>query len=82
MRARLQGGRFRWLNETLYTSDGAAALTMVQREPELMEQYHEGGLGGGQGGAGTGRVVQGAQEGARVQGSGLCKAGRLRWPAA
>lgn len=42
MRARLQGGRFRWLNETLYTSDGAAALTMVQREPELMEQYHEG----------------------------------------
>ncbi len=42
MRARLQGGRFRWLNEALYTSDGATALTMVQKEPELMEQYHEG----------------------------------------
>lgn len=47
MRARLQGGRFRWLNEALYTSDGATALGMVQREPQLMEQYHEGeqGLG-------------------------------------
>ena len=42
MRARLQGGRFRWLNEALYTSDGAAALAMVQKEPEVMQQYHEG----------------------------------------
>lgn len=42
MRQRLQGGRFRWLNETLYTSDGAAALEMIQQQPELMEQYHEG----------------------------------------
>ncbi|KAL4443931.1 hypothetical protein ABPG75_011668 [Micractinium tetrahymenae] len=42
MRARLQGGRFRWLNEALYTSDGATALAMVRKEPELMDQYHEG----------------------------------------
>lgn len=42
MRQRLQGGRFRWLNETLYTSDGQAALRLMRREPELMQQYHEG----------------------------------------
>lgn len=43
MRARLSGGRFRWLNEALYTSGGAEALAMVQAQPELMDQYHEGG---------------------------------------
>lgn len=42
MRQRLQGGRFRWLNETLYTTDGQAALRMMRQEPQLMEQYHEG----------------------------------------
>lgn len=46
MRQRLQGGRFRWLNETLYTSDGAAALDMVQKQPNLMDQYHEGACRG------------------------------------
>lgn len=43
MRARLSGGRFRWLNEALYTSGGGQALAMVQAQPELMDQYHEGG---------------------------------------
>ena len=47
MRQRLQGGRFRWLNETLYTSDGSEALRMVQGQPDLMDQYHEGGWVGG-----------------------------------
>ena len=42
MRQRLQGGRFRWLNEALYTTDGGEALRMMQREPDLMQQYHEG----------------------------------------
>lgn len=42
MRQRLQGGRFRWLNETLYTSDGSEALRLMSEQPELMEQYHEG----------------------------------------
>lgn len=30
MRGKLQGGRFRWLNEQLYTSTGDAALRMMQ----------------------------------------------------
>ncbi|PRW58393.1 Ribosomal RNA-processing 8 [Chlorella sorokiniana] len=42
MRQRLQGGRFRWLNETLYTTDGTEALRLMSEQPELMEQYHEG----------------------------------------
>ena len=42
MRARLQGGRFRWLNEKLYTCGGGEALGLLQAEPELFEQYHEG----------------------------------------
>lgn len=42
MRARLQGGRFRWLNEALYTTGGADALRMMRDEPQLMQQYHEG----------------------------------------
>lgn len=42
MRQRLQGGRFRWLNEALYTTGGGEALAMMQGQPELMEQYHEG----------------------------------------
>lgn len=42
MRQRLQGGRFRWLNEKLYIGDSAEAVQLMQQEPELMEQYHEG----------------------------------------
>ena len=30
MRGKLQGGRFRWLNEQLYTSTGDQALLMMQ----------------------------------------------------
>eukprot|EP00798_Chlamydomonas_sp_ICE-L_P017649 gene17649-23994_t len=42
MRARLQGGQFRFLNEALYTRSGDDALGMMQKEPELFEQYHDG----------------------------------------
>ena len=41
MRARLAGGRFRWLNERLYTAPSAEALALMQAQPELFEQYHE-----------------------------------------
>ncbi|GAB4816142.1 hypothetical protein N2152v2_003188 [Parachlorella kessleri] len=42
MRQRLQGGRFRWLNEKLYTCEGSDALALMQQQPDLYEQYHEG----------------------------------------
>lgn len=42
MRAKLQGGRFRWLNEQLYSSTGNSAFDLMQGEPDLYDQYHEG----------------------------------------
>ncbi|MEW5303089.1 MAG: hypothetical protein WDW38_001413 [Sanguina aurantia] len=42
MRARLQGGHFRFLNESLYTCSGSDALQMMQETPELFQQYHDG----------------------------------------
>lgn len=42
MKARLSGGRFRWLNEQLYTHQGSDALDMMQKDPSLFEVYHEG----------------------------------------
>ncbi|GLI65492.1 hypothetical protein VaNZ11_009028 [Volvox africanus] len=42
MRAKLAGGRFRYLNEELYTRSGKDAFTMMQSQPELFLQYHEG----------------------------------------
>lgn len=42
MKARLSGGRFRWLNEQLYTTTGVEAFAKLTAEPELYEQYHEG----------------------------------------
>ncbi|KAJ9508817.1 hypothetical protein QJQ45_028124, partial [Haematococcus lacustris] len=42
MRARLAGGRFRSLNEALYTCDGQQALEMMQADPSLFSQYHQG----------------------------------------
>ena len=43
MRAQLSGGRFRHLNEMLYTCTGSAAHARVVQEPALMEEYHAGG---------------------------------------
>ena len=42
MQAKLQGGRFRSLNEALYTQTGSEALAMMSRDPELFDRYHEG----------------------------------------
>lgn len=42
MRAKLQGGHFRWLNETLYTQPGQESFQMMQEQPEMFTQYHEG----------------------------------------
>lgn len=41
MRSKLSGGRFRMLNEQLYTSEGQHAFHMMQGQPELYRQYHE-----------------------------------------
>lgn len=41
MRSKLCGGRFRMLNEQLYTSAGQHAFHMMQGQPELYQQYHE-----------------------------------------
>lgn len=43
MRAKLSGGRFRWLNEQLYTCPGDQALVLMQEQPHLFKQYHEVG---------------------------------------
>ena len=41
MRAKLSGGRFRMLNEQLYTSEGQHAFQMMQAQPDLYQQYHK-----------------------------------------
>ena len=41
MRSKLSGGRFRMLNEQLYTSAGQHAFQMMQGQPDLYQQYHE-----------------------------------------
>lgn len=42
MRLRLQGAKFRKLNEAFYTRVSADALSIVSAEPELFEAYHIG----------------------------------------
>ncbi|KAI9597833.1 methyltransferase-domain-containing protein [Syncephalis fuscata] len=42
MKKKLQGARFRWLNEQLYTSPGDTAFKLFSDQPELFDQYHEG----------------------------------------
>lgn len=41
MRSKLSGGRFRMLNEQLYTAPGQEAFETMQGDPALFEQYHE-----------------------------------------
>jgi ribosomal RNA-processing protein 8 len=41
-KAMLAGGRFRWLNEQLYTHTGEKALRLYEQEPQLFEEYHRG----------------------------------------
>ncbi|OQR97009.1 ribosomal RNA-processing protein [Achlya hypogyna] len=42
MKRRLEGGKFRMLNEQLYTTTGVEAFEEFQAEPELFDTYHEG----------------------------------------
>eukprot|EP00884_Botryococcus_braunii_P013635 jgi/Botrbrau1/22272/Bobra.0138s0029.2 len=39
---KLQGSFFRYLNEQLYTTDGASAYRLMQEQPQLFEEYHKG----------------------------------------
>lgn len=41
MRSKLSGGRFRMLNEQLYTTEGQHAFQLMQAQPDLYQQYHE-----------------------------------------
>ena len=42
MKQKLQGSRFRWLNELLYTSSGSEAFEIMKKQPELYKEYHIG----------------------------------------
>lgn len=42
MKQKLQGSRFRWLNELLYTSSGSEAFEIIRKQPELYQEYHTG----------------------------------------
>lgn len=42
LQAKLQGARFRQLNEQLYTTDSSTALALLRAEPELFTAYHDG----------------------------------------
>eukprot|EP01116_Phalansterium_solitarium_P002864 TRINITY_DN1317_c1_g1_i2.p1 TRINITY_DN1317_c1_g1~~TRINITY_DN1317_c1_g1_i2.p1 ORF type:complete len:392 (-),score=95.52 TRINITY_DN1317_c1_g1_i2:293-1408(-) len=42
MAERLAGGKFRWLNEQLYTTPSTHSFELFQQQPELFELYHEG----------------------------------------
>uniref|UniRef100_A0A1I7XYF6 Ribosomal RNA-processing protein 8 n=1 Tax=Steinernema glaseri TaxID=37863 RepID=A0A1I7XYF6_9BILA len=42
MLKRLEGGRFRYLNEKLYTMTGEEAKQMFEEDPEAFDQYHSG----------------------------------------
>jgi ribosomal RNA-processing protein 8 len=39
---KLEGARFRWLNEQLYTTTGDAALQLFQDDPASFHHYHTG----------------------------------------
>jgi len=42
MRQKLEGSRFRWLNEQLYTITGNKALELFDEDPNLFDVYHQG----------------------------------------
>jgi ribosomal RNA-processing protein 8 len=39
---KLEGAKFRYLNEKLYTCTGAEAREMFEKEPNLFKEYHDG----------------------------------------
>ncbi|CEG38178.1 ribosomal rna-processing [Plasmopara halstedii] len=42
MRRKIDGGKFRMLNEQLYTTTGTEAYSTYQQDPELFDVYHQG----------------------------------------
>ena len=38
----LEGSRFRWLNESLYTENSSKSFELFQNDPSLFEAYHKG----------------------------------------
>lgn len=42
MMAKLSGSRFRWINEQLYTTTSDNALKLVEKQPSLFDEYHQG----------------------------------------
>jgi len=42
MQTKLQGSRFRWINEKLYSSETSDAVKLFQENPNLFEEYHNG----------------------------------------
>ncbi|KAJ1914728.1 25S rRNA (adenine645-N1)-methyltransferase [Mycoemilia scoparia] len=42
MREKLKGARFRWINEQLYTTTSQKAYEMMQNEPSMFDEYHQG----------------------------------------
>jgi hypothetical protein len=42
MQQKLAGSKFRWINETLYTTKSDSSYKLFQEQPELFEIYHQG----------------------------------------
>ena len=42
MASKMEGARFRWINEQLYTTTGDEAKKLFQNEPKLFSVYHQG----------------------------------------
>ncbi|KZW04000.1 hypothetical protein EXIGLDRAFT_599964 [Exidia glandulosa HHB12029] len=42
MKNKLDGARFRWINEVLYKSDSADAVTLMRNDPKVFDEYHTG----------------------------------------
>lgn len=42
MMAKLTGSRFRWINEQLYTISSEDALKLIQEQPQMFDEYHDG----------------------------------------
>ncbi|KAK9895641.1 hypothetical protein P389DRAFT_160212 [Cystobasidium minutum MCA 4210] len=42
MQKKLGGARFRWINEQLYTTSGVDALQLMEEDPAMFEDYHNG----------------------------------------
>jgi len=52
-RQKLQGSKFRWLNEQLYTQTSDSSCALIEQNPQYFEQYHAGYRE-----VGTGRVAR------------------------